>query len=44
MLTDEKKKLIEAEEKYRHQITQKLKSEMQSVEQSVVELEKTFWD
>ena len=44
MLTEEKKKLIEAEEAYRHQITQKLKSEMQSVEQSVIALEKTFWD
>ncbi|QWD59546.1 hypothetical protein [Polynucleobacter sp. MWH-UH35A] len=44
MLDDQKKKLIEAEEKYRHQIAQKLKSEAASVEQNVANLEKTVWD
>lgn len=44
MLDDQKKQLIQAEEEYRHQIAQKLKSEAQSVEQTAISLEKTFWD
>ena len=44
MPTEEKKKLIEAEEAYRHKITQKLSSELKSAEQTVANLEKTIWD
>ena len=44
MLDDQKKKLIEAEETYRHKIAQKLQADMQSAEQSVVNLEKTIWE
>lgn len=43
-LNEEKKKLIEAEEEYRHRIAQKLKSDAESVKQSIVNLEKTIWD
>lgn len=43
MLTEEKKKLIEAEEKFRHEIAQRLKSEAQSVEENVAQLEKSVW-
>ena len=44
MLTEEKKKLIEAEETYRHKMAQKLSSELQSAEQTVTNLEKTIWN
>jgi hypothetical protein len=44
MLDDEKKKLIEAEEHYRHKIAQKLHAKMESAENTVIKLERTFWD
>ena len=44
MLDDEKKKLIEAEEHYRHKIAQKLHAEIESAESTVIKLERTFWD
>lgn len=43
MLDDEKKKLIEAEETYRHRIATKLRDETKSVEQAAIKLEKSFW-
>jgi hypothetical protein len=43
MLDDQKKKLIEAEEEYRHNITQKIRAQVESAEQTAVALEKTFW-
>jgi hypothetical protein len=43
MLDDKRKSLIEAEEEYRHKISQKLKAEVQSIEQSVKGAEKDFW-
>jgi hypothetical protein len=43
MLDDEKKKLIETEERYRHEIASKLPSDMASVEQSVLQLENSLW-
>ncbi len=43
MLDDEKKKLIEAEENYRHKIAIKLRGETKSVEQTAIKLEKSFW-
>jgi hypothetical protein len=44
MLDAEKKKLIEAEEMYRHEISQKIRSEAEALEQGVDKLEKKFWD
>lgn len=44
MLDEEKKKLIEAEERYRHKISQKIRSETESIEQSADKLEKNFWN
>ena len=44
MLDDEKKKLIEAEEEYRHKIAQKIKAEMHSAEQNAANLEKSIWN
>jgi hypothetical protein len=43
MLDDEKKKLIESEETYRHKIATKLKNETKSAEQAAIKLEKSFW-
>lgn len=43
MLDDDKKKLIEAEESYRHQIAQKIRSEFQSAEETIAKIEKNFW-
>lgn len=44
MLDDQKKKLIEAEEEYRHKIAQKLHAELESAENTAIKLERTFWD
>ena len=44
MLDDQKKKLIEAEEEYRHKIAQKLHTELESAENTAIKLERTFWD
>jgi len=43
MLDDEAKKIIEAEERYRHEITQKLRSGIDSFEQSALNLEHSIW-
>jgi len=43
MLDNEKKKLIEAEERYRHEIAEKLRADMQSVEQTAMSIQKDFW-
>ena len=43
MLDDEAKKIIEAEERYRHEITQKLRSGIDSFEQSALNLEHNIW-
>ncbi len=43
MLDDQKKKLIEAEEEYRHKITRKVRAQVESAEQAAVTIEKTFW-
>jgi hypothetical protein len=42
MLGNEKKKLIESEEKYRHEISQKIRSEAEALEQGIDKLEKKF--
>ncbi|QWD62589.1 hypothetical protein [Polynucleobacter sp. MWH-UH25E] len=44
MLSEEKKRLIEIEEKYRHEIAQKLKAEAQSAEENVLKIEQTIWN
>ena len=44
MLDDDTKKIIEAEERYRHEITQKLRSGIDSFEQSALNLERSIWD
>jgi len=44
MLDDNTKKIIEAEERYRHEITQKLRSGIDSFEQSALNLERSIWD
>jgi hypothetical protein len=43
MLDDQKKKIIEAEEQFRHNIAEKLRSESKAIEQSVREMEKDLW-
>ena len=43
MLDDEAKKIIEAEERYRHEITQTLRSGIDSFEQSALNLEHSIW-
>ena len=43
-LDDQKKKFIEAEERYRHEISEKIRSEAESIEQTADKLEKKFWD
>ncbi len=43
MLDNEKKKLIEAEEKYRQEITEKLRTEVGSIENATKKIEKDFW-
>ena len=43
MLDNEKKKIIEAEEQYRHEITEKLRSETGFFQNSGKKIEKDFW-
>ena len=43
MLDDEKKKLIEEEERYRHKIAAKLRSEAESIEKVTKDVEKSLW-
>ena len=43
MLDNEKKLLIESEEEYRHKIASKLRTEMAPIEQTAINLEKSFW-
>lgn len=43
MLDNEKKNIIEAEERYRHEFAQKLQAEVASAEQSIQRLDKSFW-
>ena len=43
MLDDEKKKLIEEEERYRHKIAAKLRSEAESIEKVTKDVEKGLW-
>jgi hypothetical protein len=43
MLDNEKKKLIEAEEQYRHEIAAKLRSEARFIQDAAKKIEKDFW-
>jgi hypothetical protein len=43
MLDNEKKKLIEEEEQYRHEIAEKLRSEAGFIKNEAIKLEKDFW-
>jgi hypothetical protein len=43
MLDNEKKKIIEAEEQYRHEIAEKLRSEAGFIKNEAVKIEKDFW-
>jgi hypothetical protein len=43
MLDNERKKLIEAEEQYRHEIATKLHSEVKLIQDSTKKIEKDFW-
>jgi hypothetical protein len=43
VLDDEKKKLIEEEERYRHQIAAKLRSEAKNIEKVSKDIEKSLW-
>jgi hypothetical protein len=43
MLDNERKKLIEAEEHYRHEIATKLRSEAKLIQDSAKKIEKDFW-
>ncbi len=43
MLDNEKKKLIEAEEQYRQEITEKLRIEAESIQNAAKKIEKDFW-
>lgn len=44
MLDDDKKKQIEAEERYRHEIASKLRADWGAVEEDAIKLGKSFWD
>lgn len=43
MLSEEKKSLIEAEERYRHEAAQKIRAELGVVGQEIEAIEKSFW-
>ena len=43
MLDNEKKRIIEAEEQYRHEIAEKLRSEAGFIKNEAVKIEKDFW-
>ena len=44
MLSEEKKSLIAAEERYRHEIANKLRSEIGSIGEEFQSIERTIWD
>jgi len=44
MLSEEKKSLIAAEERYRHEISNKLRSEIGSIGEEFQSIERTIWD
>jgi hypothetical protein len=44
MLDDDKKKQIEVEERYRHEIASKLRADWGAVEEDAIKLGKSFWD
>ncbi len=43
MLDNEKKKLIEAEERYRQDVAEKLRTEAESIQNATKKIEKDFW-
>ena len=43
MLDNEKKKIIEAEEQYRHEIAKKLRSDTGFIQNEKNKIEKDFW-
>ena len=43
MLDNEKKRIIEAEEQYRHEIAEKLRSEAGFIKNEAIKIEKDFW-
>lgn len=43
MLTEEKKNLIAAEERYRHEISSKFRSEISSIEETAKGIERSLW-
>ena len=44
MLNEDRKSIIEAEERYRHEITKKLRADLGAVEEDAKKLGKSFWD
>jgi hypothetical protein len=44
MLNEERKSIIEAEERYRHEIAKKLRADLGAVEEDAKKLGKSFWD
>jgi hypothetical protein len=44
MLDEEQKALIEATERYRHEVSQKIRSELSSAEEEIKEIEQGIWD
>ena len=43
MLDNDKKKIIEAEERYRHEIAEKLRTEAGFIKNEAIKIEKDFW-
>ena len=44
MLTEEKKSLIQAEERYRHEMASKIRSELGTLGEEVRDIERGIWD
>ena len=44
MLNEDRKSIIEAEERYRHEITKKLRADLGAVEEDAKKLGESFWD
>lgn len=44
MLNEDRKSIIEAEERYRHEIAKKLRTDLGAVEEDAKKLGKSFWD
>jgi hypothetical protein len=44
MLNEDRKSIIEAEERYRHEIAKKLRADLGAVEEDAKKLGKSFWD